>query len=921
MTLSYLHHLLGTTLQAACRMGIGWAMVQGFPAQTQPWMDTSLPPAQRASLLVAQMTLDEKIAMVHGTGQQIPYVGNVTNNARLGIPALHLQDGPAGVGDGLQGVTAPPAPIALAATWDTSLARQYGTLIGGEARGKGIHVLLGPMINMVRVPQGGRSFETFGEDPYLSAAMAAADIQGIQSQGVIANAKHFVCNDQETDRGLESSDVDERTLQEIYFTPFRAAVRAGVGSICGSYNQVNGIYACMSPLLGAVLKVMWGFDGFVECDWGASFGDVQAANNGLDLEMAWGTRFGDPLKTDVQSGAVAMSQLDAMVRRIFTPMFRFGIFDNPTTGDAGAIVTTPAHAQFARDTAAQGIVLLKNTAGLLPLNPATVHSIAVLGSVGGVNPIWVGSGSGTVYLPYYDIPVDAIANRAGPGITVNYNQGDGGFIPQAVQLAQQADVAIVCVGQQTGEGTDRASLSLPGDQDALVNAVAAANPRTIVVMYVDAGTLMPWAGQVAAALVAWYPGQEGGHALASVLFGDVNPSGKLPVTFPAAADQVPANTPAQYPGVNYHVSYSERLQIGYRWYDANNVAPQFPFGHGLSYTTFLYSNLTVSPVSPSGQVAVGVDVQNTGTRAGAEVVQLYLGFPSGVGEPPRLLKGFRKVTLPPGASAHVTFTLVWEDLAYWDAIAHAWAVPTGTFVVMAGSSSRDIRRVGSLTVASPIPSCGLANQALFKLVTVSSALATNYPGAAAVDGNPTTRWASLAGDPQWLTVDLGAVKEIRRVRLYWDTNYARSYQIRLSNDNTNWTSGYSTTSGAGGLEDILVTSAAHYVQIYGTQSATGSGYSLQEVEVYSPEAQVFPKLSILPTGTNTFRVSWPVAWGGSELQQNTYLNWGAYGLQQNANLNTANWAPVPQTPTQVNGTNQLILPHPGTSQFYRLSSP
>jgi beta-glucosidase len=880
-------------------------------------MDATLPPAQRAGLLVAQMLLDEKIAMVHGSPG--PYVGNTTNINRLGIPALHLQDGPAGVADGVQGVTALPAPILLAATWDTSLARQYGTIIGAEARGKGVHVSLGPMINLVRVPQGGRSFETFGEDPFLTAAMAAEHIRGIQSQGCIANAKHFVCNDQEDTRGNENTHVDERTLHEIYFPPFLAAVRAGVGSICGAYNSVNGKWSSESPLLGVVIKTMWGFDGFVECDWGANFSMQHAIDNGLDLEMPYDTRFGSPLSNSLDSGAISVSQLDEMVQRILIPMFRFGIFDNPPAGTVSTVVTSPDHAAFARNVATKGMVLLKNAGGLLPLNSASLHSIAVSGSVASTNPIWTGTGSAQVYLPYYDIPLNAISNRAGTNVIITYDQGDsGGSIAAAVEAAQQADVAIVCVGEQTGEGADRASLSLPADQDALVSAVASANPHTIVVLYASAGTLTPWIDQVPAALVAWFPGQENGNPLASILFGDVNPSGKLPVTFPASSNQVPANTISQYPGTNLQVFYSEGLLMGYRWYDASNLAPQFPFGHGLSYTTFDYSNLVVSAVSPSGQVTIEMDLKNTGNRVGSEIAQLYLGFPPAAGEPPLQLKGFKKIFLVPGATKHVTFNLDWEDIARWDEVAHQWTVPVGVFNVFVGASSRDIRLRGSFIVSSLIPSSGVANRALFHPVTVSSG---SNSGFMAVDGDPSTFWSSSGDGPQWITVDLGTTNNIVRVRLKWDANYARSYQIQISNNSNNWISVYSTTNGVGGTEDLVIERAGRYVRLYGTQSATGLGYSLQELEVYSSKVQIFPQLSVRYSNTNSMLLSWPASSGVSELQQNAWLNWGGYVLQQASEMPTTNWIDFSDSPTTVNGTNQVTISLLPKHQFYRLRSP
>jgi beta-glucosidase len=885
-----------------------------------PWMNTALTPDQRTALLMAQMALDEKITMLHGVNGS--YHGNVAGNTRLAIPTFTFMDGPAGVGNALSQVTALPAPIALAASWDTDLARQYGTIIGEESHGKGIHVILGPMMNLQRVPQGGRNFEGFGEDPFLSSAIAAADIQGIQSQGVIATAKHFVCNDQETNRTTENSVVDERTLQEIYYAPFRASARAGVGAVMGSYNRLNGWPMCQAPQLGTVLKAMSGFGGFIMCDWGAGFAGQVAANNGLDLEMPAATRFATALATNVQTGAVAPAQVDEMARRILTAMFRFGIFDNPAAGNLTSNVATPAHSQFARDSAAQAIVLLRNAASLLPLNPATIHSIAVIGSAANNSVISTGTGSAQVNLPYNIQPFNAIAIRAGLGVTVLYSQGDGGHIPQAVQLARASDVAVVCVGEQTGEGTDRASLGLPGDQDALVSAVAAANPRTIVVLYADAATVMPWIAQVAAALVAWYPGQENGNALASVLFGDVNPSGKLPVTFPATTNQVPANTPAQYPGLSNQVNYSERLLMGYRWYDASNVPPLFPFGHGLSYTTFAYSNLTVGAVTPSGQVAVGLDLQNTGNRTGAEVAQLYLGFPANAGEPPRQLKGFRKVLLPPGTSPHLNFTLNWEDLACWDATFHQWTVPLGTFQVMVGSSSRDIRLTGAFSVLSPIPSSGLANGALYQPVIASSVLNSNSPGTAAVDGNPATHWSSLPGGIQSLTVDLGSIKPLTRIRLTWDLDFARNYQILVSSDSNHWSNAFTTTNGAGGIEDFLVGGSARYVQLYPTQSGTGAGYSLQELEIYSPEVQLVPRLTMTRTTTNTLVATWPANWGGATMQQNTHLNWSNFVLQQTSgDPTTGIWATTPGNSTVLSGTNRQILPKPATNQFYRLQSP
>lgn len=800
--------------------------------QAQPWTNTTLSAGQRASLLTNAMTFSEMTTMVAGASGS--YVGFIPNNSRLGIPALNLQDGPAGIGDGANNVTAFPAPITIAASWDVALSRQYGSMMGAEARGKGVSVLLAPMMNDARVYEDGRNFEGSGEDPQLSGAMAAAEIQGIQSQGVVATAKHFVCNDQETERTLVSAEADERTREEVYYPAFRASVRAGVGAVMASYNRVNSRYACESEALNATLKKMWGFNGFVMSDWGANFSTAAGANNGLDMDMYSGGFASSSLTSAIQSGNVPSSEINGMVQRTLTSMFQFGLFDNPSTGNLSSNVTGTAHAQFARNAAAAGTVMLKNNSGLLPLNTSSIHSIAVIGSVASVSPISTGAGSAGVNLPYNITPLTGITSRAGAGITVSYSQGDGASVPAAALLASNSDVAIVCVGQQTSEGSDRASLSLPSGQDALISAVTAANPHTIVVIYSSSATLMPWANQVAGILYAWYPGQENGNALAQVLFGDVNPSAKLPVTIPASASQVCASTTAQWPGLLGHVSYSEGLQVGYRWYDANNVTPLFPFGFGLSYTTFGYSNLTVSAVSPSGQVQVGFDLTDTGPLAGAEVAELYIGFPAAANEPPKLLKGFKKIALSSGQTQHVTFNLDWEDLANWDATARGWIVTPGTFQVMVGASSRDIRLNWTFTVGSTIPSSDLANAALHQPVTVSSVFSTNTPGSAAVDGDASSVWTSLSSDLQWIAVDLGLMKDLSRVRLQWNTNYASAYVLQISSDGTNWTGLYSTNSGMGGIEDILVSGRGRYVRVYATtQAVPGTGYSISEFEVYA----------------------------------------------------------------------------------------
>jgi beta-glucosidase len=796
----------------------------------QSWTNSALSAGQRAALLLSAMNFGDKVTLIAGAGGS--YVGNIPANSRLGIPAMNLQDGPAGIADGTTAVTAFPAPINIGASWDTSLARQYGAMLGAEAAAKGVSVLLGPMINMSRAYQDGRNFEGYGEDPYLTAAMGAAEVPGIQSQGVIATTKHFVCYEEEANRTLMSADVDERTRREIYELPFWRCVEAGSGSVMASYNRLNSRHACETEDLDLVLKKQFGFNGWVMSDWGATFSVVAGMNNGMDMDMYCGYYTSNAVNSAIESGLVPSAELDGMVLRILTTMFQFGLFDHPQTGNLGATATNAAHIQFARSAAAESMVLLKNTNQMLPLSG--VHSIAVIGSAASVSPISTGAGSAGVVLPYNITPLAGISNRAGAGVTVSYAQGDGASVSAAAQLAAGSQVAIVCVGQQTSEGSDRSTLSLPNGEDALISAVAAVNSHTIVVVYCSSATLMPWAGQVGAILEAWYPGQENGNALAQVLFGDVNPSGKLPISIPAEASQVPANTPAQFPGILGHTTYSEQLQIGYRWYDANDVAPLFPFGQGLSYTTFGYSNLVVGAVSPAGQVQVGFDLSNLGSMAGAEVPQLYLGFPAAAGEPPKVLKGFQRVVLAAGQKQHVTFTLAWEDLANWDATARGWLVTPGTFQVFVGASSRDLRLAGALAVPAGIPASDLANAALRQPAAASSSAATNFSAAAAVDGDTNSAWVSLAADPQWLSVDLGVTKDLSRVRLFWGTNYGVRYQIQISPDNTNWTAVYTNNAGVGGVEDLLVQGRGRYLRLYGTQRAGAGGYTLAELDVFAP---------------------------------------------------------------------------------------
>jgi beta-glucosidase len=661
-----------------------------------PWVGSTATPDQRADMVIAQMSLDDEIALVHGNGGA--YVGVVPANPALCIPALNLQDGPAGIGDGLKGVTQLPAPVAGAASWDPSLMRQYGTVIGAEAKGKGVSLALAPTINIVRDPRWGRAFESFGEDPYLTGSLAVADIGGIQSQGVMAQVKHLALYNQETNRNTTQDNVivDARTEAEIYEPAFSAAVNPGnVASAMCSYNMVNGAFACENNfLMNTVLKGTMGFRGFITADWSATHSTVNSANAGLDLEMPRGTYFGSALKTAVQNGSVPKSRLDDMVHRILREMFAYGFFDHAATGSPTATVTSAAHTATALTAAEKGAVLLKNN-GLLPLAPSSVHSIAVIGRGGKTSPMTSGGGSSAVVAPHVVTPFSGISSRAGSGTMVRY--ADGSNVAAAKTLAATSNVAIVFADKYEAERTDLSDISLSSDQNNLISQVASVNPRTIVVLNTGSAVTMPWLSNVAGVFEAWYPGQEDGRAIAALLYGDVNPSGHLPVSFPTGLGQVPAHTTQQWPGSNGKVMYSEGLQVGYRWYSAQQLTPLFPFGFGLSYTKFSYHNLTVTPGS-NNSATVSVQVTNTGTRTGAALPQVYVTQPAGAGEPPLSLQGFKQVSLAPGTTATVSFTLPSHAFSHYDTASNAFVITPGTYTVRVGSSASSLPLSDTLTL-------------------------------------------------------------------------------------------------------------------------------------------------------------------------------------------------------------------------------
>ena len=647
--------------------------------------------------IVQRMTLPEKISQLHGVRDEHHY-RFVPGVSRLGIPSLTMTNGPAGAGPGGSSpqlrATALPAPIALAASWDTNAARKYGEVAGSEASDLGSDLLEAPDVNIARVPQSGRVFEAYGEDPFLASRLAVANIIGIQSSGVMANVKHYVANNQETDRGSINEIVGARALREIYMPAFRAAVKDGhVASVMCAYPRVNGEFNCANKfLLTDVLKDDWHFEGFVISDFGAVHSTIPSALAGLDLEMPTGKYFSAQLQQAVQSGTVPSSLIDDKLIRRYATMMQFGMFGKRRSMQAIPVLADGA---VARSIAEEGAVLLRNQNHLLPLDYRSLHSVALIGPYA-VRTLTGGGGSSLV-IPFYSIqPEDGI--RAHLPDQAKLTVLDGSDIPAAADAAAKAAVAIVVVGDQDTEGQDQ-SLTLPGHQDDLITAIAHANPRTVVVLQTGSAVLMPWLQNVPAVLETWYPGEEDGNVLADILFGTVDPSGKLPVTFPRRVQDTLANNSMQYPGDGTTVHYTEGIQVGYRWYQTHNVRPLFPFGFGLSYTTFAYSDFSVAHVDSSTHaVTLRFRVKNVGTYPGAEVAQLYVDFPpiDEGNEPPEQLKGFRRVTLQPGQSEAVAMTLNARAFSYWSEMDHAWRIQPGIYSLMAGSSSANILLHGSV---------------------------------------------------------------------------------------------------------------------------------------------------------------------------------------------------------------------------------
>ncbi len=698
--------------------GSGGHACQASNNPAHPWMNTCLPSADRASLLVKAMSLPQKIQQLSGNIDDTPFcakgVRHVTGIPALEIPLFRITNGPVGIGgnDCSDKATALPSSIGLAASFDPAVAANAGTTMAIEAGNLGYQEIEGPGINLARNPQGGRNFEYLGEDPFLAGTMAVAEIDGIQRKNVIAMAKHFVANEQETQRMTIREVIDERVLRELYLLPFEMAVKDGkVASLMCSYNWVNGRSMCGNqPLLSGVLRQEWGFKGFVQSDFGANYTTVDTMKAGMDLTMNTpGQWSATKLQLALEAGTLSEKDLDVALTRRYTQMFTFGAFDHTLQTSP---VDVNAGASVARQVGEQGAVLLKNsgaqsgTQPVLPINAKAVRSIALIGRSPLIDSAYAGGGSSKVNPLVKVPPAEGIRNtlaKIGANASVNQIVVTGtapADFAAAVQAAKAADVAIVITGTTSSEGSDRASISPSYNQDELIREVGAANPRTIVVLNDNASAVVDsWINAAAAVLEVWFPGGESGNILGDLIFGLANPSGKLPVTFPAQNNAWPASAPNQFPGIqvngNPTVVYSEGSNIGYRWYDQNNVKPAFHFGFGLSYTSFKVTDLGVSPGAANSRspVVVHLSVENTGKIYGAEVAQIYLKMPGGTDEPPKRLVGFQKVWLNPGEKKSISVVVdpnaSNHPFDIWDKASGKWKTPSGTYQVLVGTSSDD----------------------------------------------------------------------------------------------------------------------------------------------------------------------------------------------------------------------------------------
>ena len=702
----------------------------------RPWMDAHLSPDRRAEFVLKEMTLEEKISLLHGTGMKdlspmSPLAihsnggaGYVVGVPRLGIPDIQMSDAAYGVrssGENGRYSTALPSNLGAAASWDLEAAWEYGALIGRELRAQGYNMGLGGGVNLTREPRNGRTFEYMGEDPILAGTMVGHTIKGVQDQHVIGDIKHYALNDQESGRNAVNVSVGERAMRETDLLAFEIGIREShAAAVMCSYNRVNGDYACENKhLLTDVLKKDWRFPGFVVSDWQAAHSTAKASAAGLDHEEPGELFYGDPMKQAVESGQVPMAEVDEHVRRILRSMFASGVVDDPPQK---SVVDVLGGLAVAQKIAEQSMVLLKNDNGQLPLEAAQIRSIAVIGTHADVGMISGGGSAqvdppgGNVILPpgkgqtrwmepiwFPDSPLRAIQAKT-PGAAVQYDSGAD--LEAAASVAKHADVAIVFVYQWESESMDLESLALPEHQDELIEKVAAANPHTVVVVESGGPVTMPWVGKVNSIVEAWYGGSRGAEAVANVLFGDVNPSAKLPVTFPLRDVDLPHPVLVKPPVASttrdgdpdawkkiaagllaFPISYDEGLKVGYKWYDAEKKPVLFPFGYGLSYTSFTYSDVRVET---DGGVRVSFTVRNVGHRDGVEIAQVYAAFPNAAEEPPKRLVGWAKVALKAGESRTVTVPVENFYLSVFSEAQGGWQLVPGPYTFLVGGSSQDL---------------------------------------------------------------------------------------------------------------------------------------------------------------------------------------------------------------------------------------
>ncbi|MDR2813316.1 MAG: glycoside hydrolase family 3 C-terminal domain-containing protein [Prevotellaceae bacterium] len=717
-----------------------WAITLPLFAQTPVYLNPAAPLEDRVEDALQRMTLEEKVAVLHAQSKF-----SSAGVPRLGIPESWMSDGPHGVRaevlwDEWYGANwtndsciAFPALTALAASWNPEVAALYGKSIGEEARYRNKNVLLGPGVNIYRTPLNGRNFEYMGEDPCLAAQMVVPYVREVQKNGVAACVKHFALNNQEIDRGHVNVQVSDRALYEIYLPAFKAAVQqGGAWAIMGAYNQYKDQHCCHNQyLLNDILKRDWGFDGVVISDWGGVHDTEQAIANGLDMEFGTWTNGMDWSKSDsysryymaqpylqlLKDGRADEKILNDKVRRVLRLVFRTNMSPNRPYGSFG----TQEHAEAGRRIAEEGIVLLQNNRNVLPIDLSKTKSILVVGE-NAVKRMTIGGGSSSLKAKYEASPLAGIQARVGNAAQVTYVKGyespaereqdvknaqeaqlktiDAKALrAEAVEAAKSADVVLFIGGLnknggQDCEGADRAGLELPYEQDLLIAELAKANPSTVVALVSGNAVAMPWVAQVPAIVEAWYGGTEAGNAIAAVLFGDVNPSGKLPFTFPVRLQDNGAHAAGEYPGDGKSVAYRDDIFVGYRWLDKEKIKPLFAFGHGLSYTTFQYGKAVAdkSKITASDAVTVTLSVKNTGVRDGAEVVQLYISDKkASLPRPVKELKGFKKIRLKAGEEQTVTFTIDQTALSFYSNVNGAWVAEPGEFEALIGASSADIR--------------------------------------------------------------------------------------------------------------------------------------------------------------------------------------------------------------------------------------